>query len=169
MKKIDADECDAAFALTFFLTILMNMSLPALFHFLQFFWKEVSRLTKIWLKGIEALRLLRTTVLNAVLTSNSVKETKDKAFGSIYSSWRDHALWLLWRRLPKMTGQFAQTFTPFTSLSFEHTFFRVSYLTTGGSASVYSILQRHLYIAACKLMVWLCLCRICNCLYEFTC
>jgi len=35
--KIGADECDAAFALTFFLTIPVDISLPVLLHFLQFF------------------------------------------------------------------------------------------------------------------------------------
>jgi len=36
-KKIGAGECDAAFALTFFLTTLVNISLPVVFHFLKFF------------------------------------------------------------------------------------------------------------------------------------
>jgi len=37
MKKISADKCDAAFALTFFPTTPVNISLPILFHFLQLF------------------------------------------------------------------------------------------------------------------------------------
>jgi len=32
-----ADECDAAFELTFFLTTLVNIYLPVLFRFLHFF------------------------------------------------------------------------------------------------------------------------------------
>jgi len=36
MKKIGADESDAAFALTFFLISPVNISLPILFHFLHF-------------------------------------------------------------------------------------------------------------------------------------
>jgi len=42
-----ADECDAAFELTFFLTTLVNIYLPVLFRFLHFLslncWKGVSR------------------------------------------------------------------------------------------------------------------------------
>jgi len=34
-KKIGADEYDAAFALTFFLTTQVNISLPVVFYFLQ--------------------------------------------------------------------------------------------------------------------------------------
>jgi len=37
MKKIGADECDAAFASNFFLTTLVNITLPVLFHVLQVF------------------------------------------------------------------------------------------------------------------------------------
>jgi len=37
MNKIGADECNAAFAVTFFLTTLVNISLLVLFCFLQFF------------------------------------------------------------------------------------------------------------------------------------
>jgi len=37
MKKTGVDERDAGLALTFFLTTLVNISLPVLFHFLQFF------------------------------------------------------------------------------------------------------------------------------------
>jgi len=50
MKKIGADECDAAFALTYFLTtpVPVNISWPVLLYLLQFFviklcWKGVSR------------------------------------------------------------------------------------------------------------------------------
>jgi len=35
--EIGVDECDAAFALTFFLTTLVNISSPVLFYILQFF------------------------------------------------------------------------------------------------------------------------------------
>jgi len=35
-KKIGADECYAAFALTSFLTTLVNISSPVLFYFIQF-------------------------------------------------------------------------------------------------------------------------------------
>jgi len=35
--KIGADKFDAVFALTFFLTILGNISLPVMFYFLQYF------------------------------------------------------------------------------------------------------------------------------------
>jgi len=35
-KKIDADECDVDFALTFSFTTLVNISLPVSFYFLQF-------------------------------------------------------------------------------------------------------------------------------------
>jgi len=59
-KKISVDECDIAFALTFFLTTLVNISLPVLSVFYIFLllncWKGVSRWTKIWLRGIEALK-----------------------------------------------------------------------------------------------------------------
>jgi len=34
---IGADECDAAFTLIFFLSTLMNISVPVLFYFLHFF------------------------------------------------------------------------------------------------------------------------------------
>jgi len=45
-KKVGADECDAPFALTFFLTTLVTISLTVLFHFLRFCycWKGLSRL-----------------------------------------------------------------------------------------------------------------------------
>jgi len=33
MKKVGADKCDAAFALTFFLTTPVNISIPVLFCF----------------------------------------------------------------------------------------------------------------------------------------
>jgi len=36
-KKIGTDDCDAAFALNFRLTTLVNTSLPVLFYFIQFF------------------------------------------------------------------------------------------------------------------------------------
>jgi len=35
-QRIDADECDAAFALTFFLTTLVNIYIPILLYFLRF-------------------------------------------------------------------------------------------------------------------------------------
>jgi len=60
-KKISVDECDTAFALTFLLTTLVNISLPALsisyIFLLLNCWKGVSRWTKICLRGIEALKL----------------------------------------------------------------------------------------------------------------
>jgi len=37
LTPIGANECDTAFALTFFLTIVVSISLPVLFYFLQFF------------------------------------------------------------------------------------------------------------------------------------
>jgi len=37
MNKIGYGQCDAAFALTFFLATLVNISLPVLFNFSQFF------------------------------------------------------------------------------------------------------------------------------------
>ena len=40
MKKIGTDKCDAAFALTFFLIILVNIYLPVQFYFLQFLLKN---------------------------------------------------------------------------------------------------------------------------------
>jgi len=36
-ENIGADECDAAFVLTFVLTTLVDISLPVLHYFLQFF------------------------------------------------------------------------------------------------------------------------------------
>jgi len=37
MKEIGADKRDAAFALTCFVTAIVNIYLPVLFYFLQFF------------------------------------------------------------------------------------------------------------------------------------
>jgi len=37
MAKIGTDECDAAFALAFLLTTLVNISSPVLFYFLECF------------------------------------------------------------------------------------------------------------------------------------
>jgi len=55
-KKISVDECGTAFALTFFLTTLVNISLPVLpFSYIFLLlkcWKGASRWTKIGLRGI---------------------------------------------------------------------------------------------------------------------
>jgi len=37
IKKIRADKCNTVFALTFFLTALVNIYLAVLLHFLQYF------------------------------------------------------------------------------------------------------------------------------------
>ena len=65
-KKAGADERDATFALIFFLAILVNVSLPVLFYFLQLFgiklcWKEYP-LTKNWLRGRVFLRRFRDPI-----------------------------------------------------------------------------------------------------------
>jgi len=46
-KKIGSEECDAAFVLMFFLnTLLVNISLPILFHFLYcFYFRSILFLT----------------------------------------------------------------------------------------------------------------------------
>jgi len=53
-KKIDADECDAAFALAFFHTALVNISLPVLFYVSQFF------VIKLFLYGVSRLANILT-------------------------------------------------------------------------------------------------------------
>jgi len=62
MKKIGANDCDAAFALNIFLNkSIVNISLQICFisynsSVIKLCWKWVSRSTRIWLRNIEALK-----------------------------------------------------------------------------------------------------------------